>query len=74
MEMSGIINSYYNIMNIFKNYTFSWKQIGILKLALLSIGVIIGSNWHEFFSENMTIVVVIAVITTAYIMYMSLKQ
>jgi hypothetical protein len=72
--MTHIISPQYNIMNLFKNYTFSWKQIGVFKLALLSIGVIIGSIWNEFFSANMTLVVIVAVITTAYIMYVSLKQ
>ena len=61
-------------MNLFKDYTFSWKQVGVFKLALLSIGAIIGSIWHEFFSENMTVVVIIAVIATIYIMFVSLKQ
>jgi len=61
-------------MNLFKNYTFSWKQIGVFKLALLSIGVIIGSIWHEFFSENITIVVIVAFVATLYIMSVSLKQ
>lgn len=61
-------------MNLFKNYTFTWKQIGVFKLALLSIGVIIGSVWHEFFSANMAIVVIVAIITTVYIIYVSLKQ
>lgn len=61
-------------MNLFKNYTFTWGQIGVFKLALLAIGIIIGSVWHEFFSANMTIVVIVAIITTAYTIYVSLKQ
>jgi putative Mn2+ efflux pump MntP len=61
-------------MNLFKNYTFTWKQIGIFKLALLSIGVIIGSVWYQFFGDNIAIVVIVAIISTGYIMYVSLKQ
>jgi hypothetical protein len=61
-------------MNLFKNYTFSWKQIGVFKLALLSIGVIIGTTWHQFFSEHMTLVAIVAVVATLYIMSVSLKQ
>lgn len=61
-------------MNLFKNYTYSWQQIGVFKLSLLSIGVIIGTYWNEFFSANMTLVVIVAVVATAYTMYVSLKQ
>jgi hypothetical protein len=61
-------------MNIFKSYTYTWWQMGIFKLALISIGVLVGAYWHEFFSANMTLVAVVAVVTTAYVMYVSLKQ
>lgn len=61
-------------MNLFKDYTFSWKQIGIFKLSLLSIGTIIGSYWHEFFNANMTLVIIVAIVATAYIVYVSMKQ
>ncbi len=60
--------------NLFKNYTFTWKQVGVFKLSLLSIGAIIGTTWHEFFSAYITIVVIIAIITTVYIMSVSLRQ
>jgi hypothetical protein len=33
----------------FKSYIFTWWQIGIFKLALLAIGIAIGSYWHIFF-------------------------
>jgi hypothetical protein len=61
-------------MNIFKSYTYTWWQIGIFKLALLSIGVLIGAYWHDFFLDNKVIFIVIAVIASAYIMYVSLKK
>ena len=60
-------------MNIFKNYTFSWKQMGIVKLSLLSIGALAGAYWHEFLIANMTIVMIVAVVSTAYTLYVSLK-
>lgn len=61
-------------MKIFKDYTYSWKQIGIFKLALLSIGIIIGVIFTEFFTSNFTPLVIVAVITTLYVSYISLKQ
>lgn len=60
--------------NLFKNYTFTWKQIGVFKLALLSIGAIIGSVWHEFLNTNMVTLVIIAIMSTIYTLYISLKQ
>jgi len=61
-------------MKIFKNYAFSWRQMGVFKVCLLSIGVILGSYWPEFFQENIKIVFAIAVVATIYILYISLRQ
>jgi len=61
-------------MNIFKDYTFSWLQIGVFKISLLSIGVIAGTYWYEFFIANMTVVIAVAVVATAYTMYVAIKQ
>ena len=36
-------------MHIFKDFTFKWWQAGIFKIALLSLGIVIGSTWPEFF-------------------------
>jgi hypothetical protein len=58
----------------FKSYTFTWWQIGIFKLALLSIGVAIGAYWSEFFKNYLVLLIIIAVIASTYIICMSLKQ
>jgi hypothetical protein len=36
-------------MTVFKSFTFAWWQLGVLKLALLSLGVVVGSTWPEVF-------------------------
>lgn len=61
-------------MNLFKSYSLTWWQMGILKLALLAMGAVIGAYWHEFFGANLVLLVVIAAIAGAYIMYATLKQ
>lgn len=61
-------------MNLFKTYSYTWWQMGVFKLALLSIGVLIGVQWAEFWNNLTTILLLIAVVTTVYIMYVSLKQ
>lgn len=58
----------------FKSYIFTWWQIGIFKLALLSIGIAIGAYWYKFFGAHLTALIIIAVIASLYIMVTSLKQ
>ena len=61
-------------MNIFKNYTFSWWQIGIFKLALLCFGVVIGAYWHEVFSQYFTALLVVGIVSAIYIGFISLRK
>lgn len=61
-------------MQLFKSYTFTWWQMGIFKLALLSMGVAIGAYWNELFRGYSIALIVIALIMSAYIAYISLKQ
>jgi len=61
-------------MNIFKNYTFSWWQVGIFKLSVLAFGVSIGAYWNSFFSQHLTLWIVIAVVSGLYIGYISLNK
>ena len=61
-------------MNPFKSYTFTWWQIGVFKLALLAIGVAIGAYWHQLFEANLVALLVVAILASAYIAYVSLKQ
>ena len=61
-------------MKLFKSYTFTWWQINIFKLALLSLGAAIGAYWHDFFGANLTVLIIIAVIASIYIALISLKQ
>lgn len=58
-------------MNIFKNHTYSWWQIGILKLALLSIGVVIGSYFQDALLPYITFFVAAAIVFAAYAMVAS---
>jgi hypothetical protein len=58
----------------FKSYTFTWWQIGIFKLALLAIGVAIGAYWSAFFKNYLALLIIIGVISSAYIIFISLRQ
>jgi hypothetical protein len=61
-------------MKIFKSYTFTWWQIGIFKIALLAAGIAVGAYWHSFFGTILPVLIVIAAITTLYIIYVSLSS
>ncbi|MFA6257875.1 MAG: hypothetical protein WC671_02600 [Candidatus Paceibacterota bacterium] len=61
-------------MNIFKNYTYSWWQVGLLKLALFSFGLAVGAYWHEVFSQYITLLIVLGVILAIYIGFISFRK
>ncbi len=61
-------------MHLFKAYTYTWWQIGIFKLGLLAVGAAIGAYWHGFFRSNLTALIIVAVIASAYVAFISLKQ
>ena len=61
-------------MKLFKSYTYTWWQVAIFKLALMSFGAVIGSYWHEFFRDNLIIFVILWIVPAIYIWYISLKK
>ena len=61
-------------MNLFGTYTFTWWQVGIFKLALLSIGAAAGAYWPDFFATNLLALIVVAVVASAYTMYVGLRN
>jgi hypothetical protein len=61
-------------MKVYKPfYTFTWWQVGIFKVSLLSLGALAGSYWPELFSGMAIPLIVIAVLSTAYIMYIGMR-
>ncbi|HEX5774707.1 MAG TPA: hypothetical protein VFY28_01960 [Candidatus Paceibacterota bacterium] len=54
-------------MNILTRGSYTWWQIGLLKLALLSIGIAIGANWPETFLPLTSILIVITVVLGLYL-------
>jgi hypothetical protein len=39
-------------MKVFHDYTFRWWQVGLLKIALLSLGILVGTDFSSFFAGN----------------------
>ena len=61
-------------MNIFKDFTFKWWQAAIFKIALLSLGIVIGSTWPEFFKGWAPFLLLLFLISGGYVTYLWLKQ
>jgi hypothetical protein len=61
-------------MTVFKSFTFAWWQLGVLKLALLSLGVVVGSTWPEVFVGWRDLLVVLFVVPAFYITYLWFRQ
>ncbi len=53
-------------MNIFKSTQFTWWQLGMLKWAVLFIGVAIGATWSEVFVRFNIILLVIGLLLSIY--------
>lgn len=61
-------------MNIFKPFTLTWWQLGLLKLCLLCVGIVFGVYFHDFFLQWIVIVTIVFVTSGIYIGSVWLKQ
>ncbi|MBU2103953.1 hypothetical protein KKD81_00755 [Patescibacteria group bacterium] len=61
-------------MNIFKTYKYTWWQVSLFKLSLISFGVAVGAYWYEIFLPHVTLLLGIAVLAGFYIGYVSFRK
>jgi hypothetical protein len=54
-------------MNITKNTTFTWKQMGMLKFSVLFIGIAIGANWPAVFVPYTAALVIVGLVAGIYL-------
>ncbi len=54
-------------MNIFKDFTLKWWQAGIFKVALLSLGIAIGSTWPELFRGWTILLLLVFLVSVTYV-------
>jgi hypothetical protein len=59
---------------LFKSFTFAWWQLGLLKLSLLSLGIVVGATWPGVFMGWRDLLVVLFVAPAFYLSYVWLKQ
>jgi hypothetical protein len=56
-------------MNLFKTLTLRWWQISLFRLGLLALGIAIGAYWHDFFGGYILILIIVAAVSLAYVIY-----
>ena len=54
-------------MDIFKPTSFTWWQLGLLKWAVLLIGIAIGSTWPTIFGQYALILLIIGLVFSCYL-------
>jgi FtsH-binding integral membrane protein len=60
-------------MKFFRNYTYTWWQHSIIKIAVLALGMITGALATEFVMSSVWLWVVIAAVGSAYIYWLTYK-
>jgi hypothetical protein len=61
-------------MKVLKDYTFTWWQMGLLKLAMLAIGVAVGAYWQEVFLPYVTLLVIAGIALGIYLAYIACSK
>lgn len=61
-------------MDYFRDYTFTWWQVGLLKLCMLAAGIAIGASWPQAFAGWTAAFWMIFAITAVYLMRVTWEQ
>lgn len=61
-------------MSFFDNKTFTFWQVGILKISVLCFGLAIGSYWPRVFAPLIPVLIVICAAAGLYIVYVWMRQ
>jgi len=61
-------------MKIFKTWTFRWWEVGLVKLCLLSLGIILALYFQDYLISLLWLWWVIFVLTTIYFIVKMIKE
>ena len=56
-------------LNLFKTFSLKWWHAGIFKVGMLATGIAVGAYWHEIFGGYLQELIVVAVVSLAYVSY-----
>lgn len=57
-------------MQLFRNYTMAWWQVGLLKFYVMVVGLIVGSYFADYVLPYMKLLLVLFVVLAVYFIYM----
>jgi len=61
-------------MNLFKSFTLTWWQAGLLKWSLIALGILIGSHWPNLFIPWSPALLILFVLPSIYLTWIWWKQ
>ena len=61
-----MVKKHVNHLNIFKTLKLQWYEVFGLKIAILSVGILIGANWPGIVLDWATPILIIALVSSLY--------
>ncbi len=61
-------------MKFFRSFTFAWWHFSLLKLSMVSLGLVVGSTWPGVFAGWRSLLLVLFVAPAFYVSYLWVKQ
>lgn len=62
-------------MHLFKDYTFTWWQVGLLKTYVAAGALLLGSYFPEFIVQYRSVLIILFVLLLGYFLYvMAMKK
>ncbi len=61
-------------MKIFRTWTFKWWEVGVIKVSLISLGILLGVYFTDFLSGLMWLWWFLFVITTVFFLIKMVRE
>jgi len=61
-------------MHMFKTWTFRWWEIGLVKLCLISLGIILAIYFYNYFVGLLWLWWILFIVTTIYFIVRWIKE